>query len=52
MRGFIDWYMVLPAGLQMVLRWASGIDVALGMAAKKNSSAAPAGSASAGLSKS
>jgi NAD(P)-dependent dehydrogenase (short-subunit alcohol dehydrogenase family) len=26
---FIDWYMVLPAGLQMVARWASGIDVAV-----------------------
>lgn len=50
---FIDWYMVLPAGLQMVLRSASGIDVALGKAARNNSrSAAPAESASAGLSKS
>ena len=27
---FIDWYMVLPVGLQMVARWASGIDVAVG----------------------
>jgi short-subunit dehydrogenase len=31
---FIDWYMVLPAGLQMVARWASGIDIALGKAAR------------------
>jgi len=34
---FIDWYMVLPAGLQMVARWASGIDVALGKTAAKSS---------------
>jgi NAD(P)-dependent dehydrogenase (short-subunit alcohol dehydrogenase family) len=50
---FIDWYMVLPAGLQMVVRWASGIDVALGKAARNNSgSAAPASSATAGVTKS
>ena len=33
---FINWYMVLPAGLQMLVRWASGIDVALGKAARKS----------------
>ena len=27
---FIDWYLVLPVGLQMAARWASGIDVAVG----------------------
>ena len=36
----------------MVLRWAKGIDVALGMAAGNNSrSATPTGNSSAGLSK-
>jgi short-subunit dehydrogenase len=50
---FIDWYMVLPAGLQMALRGPSGIDVALERAARNNRrSAAPAGTVSAGLSKS
>jgi short-subunit dehydrogenase len=34
---FIDWYLVLPAGLQMVARWASGIDVAVGRAARRSS---------------
>jgi len=34
---FIDWYMVLPAGLQIVARWASGIDVAVGKTAGKSS---------------
>ena len=34
---FIAWYMVLPAGLQMVARWASGIDVAVGKAARRSS---------------
>src|SRR5205809_690311 len=53
MRGFIDWYMVLLAGLQMVLRSASGIDVARGMVARNNSrSEMPTGSALTGLSKS
>jgi short-subunit dehydrogenase len=34
---FIDWYTVLPAGLQMVARWASGIDVAVGKTARRSS---------------
>jgi short-subunit dehydrogenase len=50
---FMDWYMVLPVGLQMVARWASGIDMALGKATRNGSrSTAPASSATAGVDKS
>ena len=49
----IDWYMVLPAGLQMVVRWASRIDVALRKAVRSSTEgAAPASSAVAGVNKS
>jgi len=33
---WIEWYGVLPAGLQRAVRWASGIDVALEKAASDN----------------
>jgi len=50
---FMDWYMVLPVGLQMVARWATGIDMALGKATRNGSrSTAPASSATAGVDKS
>jgi short-subunit dehydrogenase len=49
----IDWYMVLPAGLQMVVRWASRIDVALRKAVRSSTeSAAPVSSAVAEVNKS
>ena len=44
---FIDWYMVIPVGLQMVVRWASGIDVALGKAAQRSSETSSAATGSA-----
>jgi NAD(P)-dependent dehydrogenase (short-subunit alcohol dehydrogenase family) len=49
---FIDWYMVLPAGLQMLVRWASGIDVALGKAARSSGAAGAASNDIAGEDKS
>jgi NAD(P)-dependent dehydrogenase (short-subunit alcohol dehydrogenase family) len=49
---FIDWYVVLPAGLQMLVRWGSGIDVALGKAARSSGAAGAASNDIAGEDKS